>query len=537
MIMKHKFLLLALVFIQLPLFAQNDTVRIFRAAQTPERTEVKEQSFATKETAEMKKKPDSLVRVEVTTIKYFTDTLTSIAQTPDSVLKQREEVVPTDSTDRRGHYIEAHVGAGFGSLGYVLAGPNNRVDGFVSAIVQLQYAYFFHPNVGVGVGAWFTNYTSFAHWGGEYYWEGQTDTDNEPGYNHTARVDSWREREILHNVGVPISLQFQYKKPNAKAGFFAAVGVAPSFSVMKTYKVLDGDIRHSGYYPWANLTLDDMHEFSQIHYEAEPCGNEAIKHEPKQGNLEVGIQAACFADLGVLITLTPQVDLFIGAYGNISANDANKSEKRDLGWKNEIFTFMNEYNGAYATTAASASRPWEAGLKIGIHWRHIKPDKHEMVDYFEHFTRIDTLVDLKHRQDTLLSERIDTLTRAHIAKAAEEVEKLNKIYFDFDSYKLSPQSQQYLASIVGILNRVPDAKIAIDGHASEEGQRKHNEKLAYNRVKAVAQFLVSKGINKKRVIVIGHGSLIPNEENVNHELPLDRRAEVKIVQKQSDLKK
>lgn len=74
---------------------------------------------------------------------------------------------------------------------------------------------------------------------------------------------------------------------------------------------------------------------------------------------------------------------------------------------------------------------------------------------------------------------------------------------------------------------MPDAKIAIDGHASEEGQRLHNERLAYNRAKSVAKFLVSQGIDKDRVIVIGHGSLIPNEENVNHELPLDRRAEVR----------
>ena len=131
--------------------------------------------------------------------------------------------------------------------------------------------------------------------------------------------------------------------------------------------------------------------------------------------------------------------------------------------------------------------------------------------------------------------RVDTLTRAHIKKAAEEVEKFNKIYFDFDSYKLSEEAQNYLASIVGVLNKVPDAKIAIDGHASEEGQRRHNEKLAYNRAKAVAKFLVSQGIDKERVIVIGHGSLIPNEENVNHELPLDRRAEVKVVQKQSEI--
>jgi outer membrane protein OmpA-like peptidoglycan-associated protein len=171
----------------------------------------------------------------------------------------------------------------------------------------------------------------------------------------------------------------------------------------------------------------------------------------------------------------------------------------------------------------------------GIHWHHIAAPKHKTIDYFDYFTRTDTTVQLIARNDTSIVSRVDTLTRAHIAKAAEEVEKFNKIYFDFDSYKLSEEAQNYLASIVGVLNKVPDAKIAIDGHASEEGQRRHNEKLAYNRAKSVAKFLVSQGIDKDRVIVIGHGSLIPNEENVNHELPLDRRAEVKVVQKQSEI--
>jgi len=537
MIMKHKFLLLALVFIQLPLFAQNDTVRILRVAEAPEVTEVQEQSFATQDTPELKKTPDSLVRVEVTTIKIYKDTLTRIISSPDSIAKEREEVTPTDSTDRRGHYIEAHIGAGYGSLGYSLNQADSRVNGSVSAIAQLQYAYFFHKNWGVGAGLWFTNYTSFAHLGGTYQWNDQIDSDTEKHYDHKAKINSWRERETIHNIGIPISLQFQYQKENWKARIFAAVGVAPSFSVMKKYNVLDGEVEHSGFYPAWNLNLDNMHEFGTYHYESNPCGAAVKAHEPKSGDLSVRTQVACFADFGALIPLTPQIDLFVGAYGNIVANDANSSNKRDLGWKNAQFTFMEEYNGAYATNLASASHPWEAGIKIGIHWHHIKPDKHENITYFDYFTRVDTVVDLLPRRDTIFSEYIDTLTRSHIAKAAAEVEKFNKIYFDFDSYKLSPEAQNYLSSIVGVLNRVPDAKIAIDGHASAEGQIRHNERLAYNRAKAVAQFLISKGIAKNRVIVIGHGSLVPNEENVNHELPLDRRAEVKVVQKQSEIKK
>ena len=110
------------------------------------------------------------------------------------------------------------------------------------------------------------------------------------------------------------------------------------------------------------------------------------------------------------------------------------------------------------------------------------------------------------------------------------MERLNKIYFDYDSYELREESRTYLTSIVSILNRVPEAKISIDGHASQEGSRWYNERLAYRRAKTVADYLVEQGVDADRVIVVGHGSLVPNDENVNGELALDRRVEVKVVE-------
>ena len=525
--MKHRWFIASILFCPLALFAQNDTVRILYTAQTPDRTETTVQVFEMEDTPELKKTPDSLTRVEVTTIQYFTDTLTQITFVPDSTAQLREEIVRVDSTDRRGHYLEAYIGASYGSLGYGFTDGQNKVNGFVSPLLQLQYAYFFHPNVGVGIGAWFTTNTSFAHLGGTYQWADQEDTDLEQRYTHTSDIVEWDERQITHNVGIPVSLQFQYRKEGKKAGMFAAIGVAPSFAVMNSYKVTKGQVNHSGYYPAWDLTLTDMHEFGTKDYTQE---------ESSKGKLAVNPQVTVFADLGAIIAITKQIDLFVGGYFQCGANEANKSEKHDLGWKDDNFTFMENYTGAYALNTTKSSHPYEAGLKVGLHWHHIGKDKHNVINYFDYFTRQDTLIQQVARQDTVITERIDTLTRAHIAKAAEEVEKFNKIYFEYDSYELSYASKNYLSSIVGVLNKVPDAKIAIDGHASEEGQRRHNEKLAYNRAKAVAQFLVAQGIDKKRVIVIGHGSLVPNEENVNHELPLDRRAEVKVVQKQSEIK-
>ncbi|MBR0296990.1 MAG: OmpA family protein [Paludibacteraceae bacterium] len=503
-----------------------DTVRVMSMAAEAERETVSETVYAMEDTEELKKTPDSLTRVEIRTIRYYTDTLTEIAYTADSTAKQREEVIRVDSTDRRGHYIQAHVGVSYGSLGYGFEDEDSKVSGFVSPLIQLQYAYFFHKNWGVGAGLWYTYSSSTAHVGGTYEWKDVVDTDLEQHYTHTSTVFEWDERQWMHHLAIPISLQFQWLHESGKAGVFAAVGLAPSFTVANSYSVKKGTVNHSGYYPAWDLTLRNVHEFGDKDYTQE---------QSSTGKLSVSPTATVFADIAALVPLTKQIDLIAGLYFQCGANDANTSEKKALGWKDETFTFMEDYDGAYALNTTKASHPFEVGVKVGIHWHYIGKDKHNIIDYFEYYTRIDTTVSLLARQDTVIQERIDTLTRAHIAKAAQEVEKFNKIYFAYDSYKLTDEVENYLSSIVGVLNSVPDAKISIDGHASEEGQRLHNERLAYNRAKAVAKYLVQQGIDKERVIVIGHGSLVPNEENVNHELSMDRRAEVKVVQKQSEI--
>ena len=475
-----------------------------------------------------------------TVIRPVTDTVVTIEAVPDSVAKQREEIIKTDSTDRRGHYIEAHLGLGYGSLGYSLSGAENRVNGSFSGLLQLQYAYFFHKNWGVGAGVWFTNYTSIAHIGGDYTWTQYkngnplVDSDTEQNYHHTASVHKWRERETLHNIGIPISLQFQYEKPDWKARIFAAVGIAPSFSVSKKYRVLDGEIAHSAFYPAWNLTLDNMHEFVTRDYRNAP---------ESKGQLSVRPQVAVFADFGALLPVTKQIDLFVGGYFNVVANDANSSARRDIGWRDTRFDFMEQYAGAYATTNASASHPFEVGVKVGIHWHYIKPDKHETVDYFEYFTRQDTTIAYVPRQDTIITEHIDTIIpepvvekRKQLEKVAEEVEKLNKIYFAFDSYELTNKAKRYLSSIVRILNDAPDAKIAIDGHASVEGDVTHNDILSKNRANSVYRYLLRAGLKSDRVVVLGHGSRIPNEETDREELKRDRRVEVKVIREQNESK-
>ena len=69
--MKNSWLIVPLLCVPSLLFGQNDTLRIMRTSDEPNRTEVKEQRYEMEDTEELKKTPDSLSRVEITTIHYF----------------------------------------------------------------------------------------------------------------------------------------------------------------------------------------------------------------------------------------------------------------------------------------------------------------------------------------------------------------------------------------------------------------------------------------------------------------------------------
>jgi outer membrane protein OmpA-like peptidoglycan-associated protein len=89
---------------------------------------------------------------------------------------------------------------------------------------------------------------------------------------------------------------------------------------------------------------------------------------------------------------------------------------------------------------------------------------------------------------------------------------------------------------VDILNNAPDAKIAIDGHASVEGDPTHNEILSQNRANSVYRYLLRAGLKAERVVVLGHGSRIPNEDTEREELKRDRRVEVKVIRENNESK-
>ncbi|MBQ7531514.1 MAG: OmpA family protein [Paludibacteraceae bacterium] len=497
---------------------------------------------------------DSLVRVTTKYLHTYIDTIRVVRYSEDSIPRTDTIITFADSTDRKGHYVQAYIGGGYGSIGFRLAeGHGGKVSGFATGRVQAQYAYFFHPNWGIGAGLWFENLSSTASLANgmdytDFVFLDRIDTNGEPHYNHTARVYGWKERATLYNLAIPVSLQTQWWNEAGELGIFGAIGVAPAFAVVQNYRLIEGDVEHYGVYPNWGLTLDGMadHEYARNTdnpdlYTAKPTA---------KGKMEVSPMATVFAEVGALVNLTRQLDMMIGLYGHFTPNNvvtetlvsqylpADAGEDAPpFGWGPEQrvgpTTFMDEYKGLYATSLREGKTyPWAVGLKIGLHWHHFDKPKSHTEQNYDYFFRPDTTYRTVERLETEVVERIDTFKRApklEIKLIQKKVDKLNKIYFAFDSYSLNNKSKKYLRDIYAILKEVPN-HIIIGGHASEEGQVEYNEQLALHRATAVKNYLVQLGIPEPQLEVKNYGARVANEERVDNNISLDRRVEIIIVE-------
>ncbi|MGV3630584.1 MAG: OmpA family protein [Bacteroidota bacterium] len=113
---------------------------------------------------------------------------------------------------------------------------------------------------------------------------------------------------------------------------------------------------------------------------------------------------------------------------------------------------------------------------------------------------------------------------------AEAVIRLNNIFFETAKATLLPTSQNELDRLVAILNDNPGMIIEIRGHTDNQGGTALNQTLSENRAKSVVDYLVSKGIDAKRLTSKGFGETAPATTNDTAEgRAVNRRVEFKII--------
>ncbi len=127
----------------------------------------------------------------------------------------------------------------------------------------------------------------------------------------------------------------------------------------------------------------------------------------------------------------------------------------------------------------------------------------------------------------------DTTTQVYISLQPIEPGAslvLRNIFFDIGMAELQPASQYELNLLIALMNENPNMEIRIEGHTDNTGTPASNLTLSKERAQAVANYLIEKGIDKKRLQTVGFGQTMPVESNNTEEgKSRNRRTEIYIL--------
>jgi len=105
-----------------------------------------------------------------------------------------------------------------------------------------------------------------------------------------------------------------------------------------------------------------------------------------------------------------------------------------------------------------------------------------------------------------------------------------KLLFATNSHEIDPQSYSELDEWSGFLKGEPELRIELSGHTDNVGSEEYNLELSRKRADAVAQYLIGKGIEPRRITVNGYGSTRPYVDNSTEERRRrNRRVDIKFI--------
>jgi peptidoglycan-associated lipoprotein len=117
-------------------------------------------------------------------------------------------------------------------------------------------------------------------------------------------------------------------------------------------------------------------------------------------------------------------------------------------------------------------------------------------------------------------------TSASAAKAAGSGDNIQTVYFDFDSYLLTPVSKEVLQKNARLLQAQPEVRIIVEGHTDERGSSTYNLALGEKRAQAARTYLQTLGIAAERIKVVSYGQEKPAQTGSNESAwSQNRRAE------------
>lgn len=146
--------------------------------------------------------------------------------------------------------------------------------------------------------------------------------------------------------------------------------------------------------------------------------------------------------------------------------------------------------------------------------------------------------------EIFLEQKIETGDNSPAPKSMEEedgealqVVELEYVNYELDKSDIKPDVAATLDRLIAMLKEFPDLEIRIESHTDSRGSDDYNMLLSKKRARAAFDYVVSKGIDPKRLLYRGYGEtrLLNNCTNgvdcTEEQHEVNRRSIVKVVRK------
>jgi len=419
-------------------------------------------------------------------------------------------------------YLHLTVGGGLHNLSYDL--QNGTQSGRFGNTINAGYSYFFNQHWGIqsGLGLqWFNarstvNYLSATP---------QVDIDGET-FEFRANYNNWQEKQQALFLDIPLTLQYRHAL-SKRISLQGSAGGKISIPISSSFTSTGGSITTTGYYSRLNAELSDLPEYGFT-----------TTTDSYNGKLSLRPSYMAIADLGGLYTLSPKVDLYVGAYINYGVNNALKADTK------EIYQLDGVYNGVLASTQTTKITPISLGVKVGLYFRLTKTREIKIADELPAITQP---AETAQKTDTVFApQKVETVTVVAVEQPAikdsipiqkekiieQPVDTLPTIiiYFVKNSDKMRNGESGKIKELSGMLTANPNRCLRITGHTCNWGTRKNNLRIGLRRANSVKTKLNAEGVPANKITTESKGEtepLAPNTSDASRKK--NRRVEIKVV--------
>lgn len=190
-----------------------------------------------------------------------------------------------------------------------------------------------------------------------------------------------------------------------------------------------------------------------------------------------------------------------------------------LNWENDRLTIQSA-NPADAEALAAKINPLLKKVKIAF--------SAEDGVAASSATEVNTAINdsISKAEQALSSINLSNVKADDIAKALN----LQIVNFSTASSTIPKENQTVLTKAAELMQKAPQVSLTVEGHTDNTGDAAANKALSLKRAQAVADYLVSQGVDTKRVAAVGFGQEKPTADNTTEAGKFkNRRIEFKVV--------